>query len=309
MNNFQKTLADHQLQLTRAETSTLQVNVGHRCNLNCRHCHVNAGPERSEVMNRETMEAVVRFARTNNFEAIDVTGGAPELVPDIGYLLEELTPLTRTLMMRTNLIALLDENRSELLALCRRLKITLIASFPSVNQRQADSQRGNGIWEKSIAMLQRLNELGWGRKGSGLELHLVSNPAGAFMPATQCAAEKKFKTDLARKWDIEFTSLFTFANVPLGRFRDWLASSGNLDNYLDKLRGSFNPDTINGLMCRNLINVSWDGYLFDCDFNMAARLPYSGKNLHVSQVASPKKDQPIMTDDYCFACTAGSGFT
>ncbi len=309
MNNFQKTLADHQLQITRGQTTTLQINIGRLCNLACKHCHVDAGPGRSEVMNRETMDEIIGFAGSHSFPVIDITGGAPELVPNIDYLLEQLAPLAQTIMMRTNLVALLDDNRKQLLDLCCRLKVALVASFPSVNQDQADAQRGKGVWEQSIAMLQRLNVLGYGRSGTGLELYLVSNPSGAFMPVDQCTAEKKFKADLAKKWNIEFTGLFTFANMPLGRFRQWLEKSGNLDGYLKKLAGSFNPATVEGLMCRSMINISWDGYLYDCDFNMATGLHFSGKPVHVSQVKTLEVGSPIMTDDYCFTCTAGSGFT
>ncbi|HER63640.1 MAG TPA: radical SAM/Cys-rich domain protein [Desulfobacteraceae bacterium] len=309
MNGFQQALDDHQLELNRGRTTTLQVNVGRLCNLACKHCHLSAGPERKEVMTRETMDELIRFAARHHFSVIDITGGSPELVPDIGYLLEQLAPLAQTTMMRTNLVALLDQERRELLNLCRRLHIALIASFSSVNRGQADAQRGKGVWDQSIVMLKRLNELGYGKPGTGLELYLVSNPAGAFMPVDQCTAEKKFKADLARKWGIEFTGLFTFANVPLGRFRKWLEKSGNLDGYMQKLAGSFNPETIDGLMCRSLINISWDGYLYDCDFNMAAGLPSSGKPLHISRVGHLEEGGAIMTDDYCFACTAGSGFT
>ena len=309
VNRFQQALARHQLQLTRGLTTTLQINVGRLCNLACKHCHVNAGPERTEIMNRETMDAVIRFAAGHTFSVIDITGGAPELVPDIDYLLEQLAPLAQTIMMRTNLVALFDDNRRELLELCCRQKVALVASFPSMNRSQADSQRGEGVWEQSIAMLRRLNDLGYGRPDTGLELYLVSNPAGAFMPVDQCTAEKKFRADLAKKWGVQFTGLYTFANVPLGRFRQWLEKSGNLDAYMEKLAGSFNPGTIEGLMCRSLINISWDGYLYDCDFNMAAGLPFSGKPLHVSRAEKPATGAPIMTDDYCFTCTAGSGFT
>jgi len=309
VNSFQKILAGNELQLLRGKTTTLQINVGRLCNLACKHCHVDAGPGRKEVMSRKTMDAVICYARRHHFSAIDITGGAPELVPDIQHLLAELSPLAPTMMLRTNLVALLDETRQDILDLCIRLKVALVASFPSVNRSQADAQRGDGFWEQSIAMLQHLNSLGYGRAGSGLELHLVSNPAGAFMPADQCSAEKKFKEDLGRKWGIEFTNLFTFANVPLGRIKWWLEQSGNLENYQEKLSGSFNPGTLEGLMCRSLISVSWDGYLYDCDFNLAAGLPYSGKPVHVSVADMPEEGCPIMTDDYCFACTAGSGFT
>jgi radical SAM/Cys-rich protein len=309
VNRFGQELAHHNLRLTRGRTSTLQVNVGRRCNLACRHCHVEAGPGRREVMNLETMEEVISFARRNSFAVIDITGGAPELVPDIDHLLRQLAPLAGKTMMRTNLVALLDESRSELLELCRSCTITLVASFPSTNRGQADAQRGQGFWEQSIAMLKRLNRLGYGRPGSDLELYLVSNPAGAFLPVDQCTAERKFKADLARKWGIEVTGLFTFANIPLGRFKAWLEQSGNYDAYMAKLMTGFNPATVDGLMCRSLINISWDGYLYDCDFNMAAGFPYTGRPRHVSEVDGPREGEPIMTDDYCFACTAGAGFT
>jgi len=309
MNRFESTLADHGLQLTRQETTTLQINVGRLCNLACKHCHVDAGPGRPEVMNRDTMDAVIRFARANGFSGIDVTGGAPELVPGIAYLLDSIGGLAPNIMLRSNLVALLEEDNRELLELCRRLKVTLVASFPSTNRGQADAQRGEGVWEKSVAMLRRLNALGYGVAGTGLKLHLVSNPAGAFLPVDQCTAERKFKADLVGKWGIEFSGLFTFANIPLGRFRKWLEQSGNFESYMAKLTASFNPATVDGLMCRTLINVSWDGYLYDCDFNMAAALPYSGKPVHVADAGRLQPGQKVMTDEYCFACTAGSGFT
>lgn len=309
MNKFQQKLAESDLELNRDRTTTLQINVGRLCNLACRHCHMEAGPGQAEVMSRKTMDAVISYAASHDFSVIDITGGAPELVPDIDYLLEKLAPLTQKIMLRTNLVALLQEANPALLDLCCKLKVALVASFPSTNKNQADAQRGSGIWQKSIAMLQRLNELGYGRKDSGLDLFLVSNPSGAFMPVDQCTAEKKFRADLASKWGIEFTGLFTFANVPQGRFRKWLEDSGNFDNYMKKLADAFNPATINGLMCRSLINISWDGYLYDCDFNMAAGLHYLGRPVHISGAQKPEKGSPIMTDEYCFACTAGAGFT
>jgi radical SAM/Cys-rich protein len=306
---FKKNLQDREIDLHRDSTHTLQINIGSRCNLSCRHCHLNAGPWRTEVMSRKTMGEVLDFARRCNFLQADVTGGAPELVPDIGFLLHGLRPFVDKLILRSNLVLLLEKEYAPLLHLCRSLKISIVASFPSTNENQADAQRGKGVWHKSVAMLRRLNELGYGQPGSDLELFLVSNPAGAFLPTEQCKAEKKFKADLARKWGIAFTGLFTFANVPLGRFHAWLEQSGNLDEYLARLAESFNPQTIDGLMCRSLISVSWDGYLYDCDFNLAAGLPYSGNRIHISEVDGIEPGIPVMTDDYCYACTAGSGFT
>ncbi len=309
MEPFHAALARHGLTLSRATTHILQVNVGRICNLTCRHCHVEAGPGRPEIMSRQTMVEVVDFADRAGVTAADITGGAPELVPDIEFLLEGLAARLEQVQLRSNLVALLDDSHSSLLDLCRRLGIAIVASFPSLNEKQADAQRGRGVWEKSVAMLRRLNDLGYGMDGTGLDLHLVSNPAGAFLPAGQCAAEKRFRRELARRWGISFTSLLTFANVPLGRFRRWLEKSGNLDSYLEKLASSFNPATVDGLMCRTLISVGWDGCLYDCDFNLAAGLPLSGSPVHVRDLPAPVVGMPIMTDDYCYACTAGSGFT
>ena len=306
---FKQTLANHQLLLQRGDTTTLQINVGRLCNLACRHCHVDAGPGRPEVMDRKTMSAVVDFALRYKFQVADITGGAPEMVPGLDFLLQELRPLVGTLILRTNLVLLLQERYAPLLALCRDLQVTITASFPSTNANQADSQRGKGVWQDSIAMLKRLNALGYGMPDSPLELNLVANPAGAFMPMEQCLAEQKFRTDLARRWGIHFTRLFTFANVPLGRFGRWLEQTGNLTPYMDRLTAAFNPETIPGLMCRSLISISWDGTLYDCDFNLAAGLPHTGERIHVTAATDLLRRTPIVTGDHCYACTAGAGFT
>lgn len=309
MNRFQQTLAAHALRLTRGGATTLQLNVGRACNLACRHCHLDAGPARSEVMRPTTMDEVIDFALRHPFRVIDITGGAPELVPGIASFVTRLAPLAPRLMLRTNLLLLLAGENWDLLTACLEEKVVLVASFPSTNKGQTEAQRGPGVWDKSIQALKQLNGLGYGQAGSGLELFLVSNPAGAFLPVDQCVAERKFRADLAKKWGINFTGLFTFANVPLGRYRDWLHDSGNYDGYMAKLMDGFNPATIDGLMCRTLISVSWDGYLYDCDFNLAAGLPYSGDPVHISTAGELLEGTPVMTDDYCFACTAGSGFT
>jgi radical SAM/Cys-rich protein len=309
VKTFQEKLAEHKLHLYRDKTCTLQVNVGRLCNLACRHCHVEAGPGRPEVMERQTMVDVIDFAGRFKFETADITGGAPELVPNLDYLLVNLHPLVDKLILRTNLVLLLHERFSALLNLCKELRVVLTASFPSTNIHQADSQRGQGVWQDSIEMLKRLNTMGYGMPDSGLELNLVSNPTGAFMPVEQCRAEKKFRMDLARRWDIHFTNLFTFANIPLGRFRTWLENSGNLLQYMERLTSGFNPETVSGLMCRSLISVSWDGYLYDCDFNLAADLPYTGRKVHITTVTELPCEIPVEVRDHCFACTAGAGFT
>ena len=309
-NLFQQTLDRHGLTLCRDRVQTLQINVGRLCDLACKHCHVEAGPGRTEVMDRATMDAVIAFAERHRFEVIDITGGAPEMVPDIEYLLQGLSPLTGKLMLRTNLTALGTTKDNRLLDLMIELKVALVASFPSTSPSQADSQRGKGVADRSVTMLQQLNELGYGQPGSGLELNLVSNPTGAFLPADQIAAEQKFKSDAQRKWGIVFNSLFTFANMPLGRFRNWLEKSGNFDGYMETLEQGFNPCTVNGLMCRSLLSVDWDGMLYDCDLNLAAGIPVGGQPLHVSECMEPPPEGTVIaTGEHCFACTAGSGFT
>lgn len=307
---FTQLLEDRGLSLTRDHAHILQINTGLLCDLACKHCHLDAGPHRLEVMDRQTMDAVFAFAERGRFNIIDITGGAPELVPDLADLLRGLRPLTENLMLRSNLTALAEAERNSLLELLVELKVSLVASFPSTSPSQTDAQRGQGVMDKSITMLKQLNELGYGKPGSGLELHLVANPAGAFLPADQLATEQKFKRDAERKWGIAFNNLYTFANVPLGRFRSWLEKSGNLDGYLLKLANAFNPCTLDGLMCKSLVSVAWDGTLYDCDFNLAAGIPLGGQHRHVSEfVEPPGSGAVIATGDHCYACTAGSGFT
>lgn len=261
------------------------------------------------MMAKETMTDIVEFAKRLSFQVADITGGAPEMVPGIGNFIQQLRPFFEKLIMRSNLVLLLKDEYLPLLELCKSNNVSLVASFPSTNERQADTQRGQGVWQESIEGLKRLNSIGYGVEGSGLELNLVANPTGAFLPVDQCKAEKKIKVDLARKWGIKFNNLYTFANVPLGRFHQWLEKSGNLEPYMEKLFSNFNPATIENLMCRTLVSVSWDGYLYDCDFNLANDLPMSGKKIHVSQVESLPIGSEIVVDNHCYACTAGAGFT
>lgn len=309
-SRFSETLHLHDLELTRHVTSTLQVNVGLSCDLACRHCHLEAGPGRTEAMGYETVKAVIACAGRFSFASIDITGGAPELLPLLPLLISGLAPLTPRLIVRTNLTALMRLESSTLPELYRDHGVVLTASLPAANATQTAAQRGGEVWEASIAMLRRLNGLGYGIAGSGLELDLVANPTGAFLPAPQEQMEKKFRLDLERRYAIRFNHLYTFANVPLGRFRTWLEHSGNLDAYLAKLERSFNPCTLTSLMCRSLISVNWDGCIYDCDFNLAAGLQHGGKRLQIAELTElPPAGTPIPVGDHCFACTAGSGFT
>jgi radical SAM/Cys-rich protein len=305
---FAHALAEHGLQLTRGKTTALQVNVGLRCDRSCRHCHLEAGPERTEQMSPDVFEAVAAYAVRGRFEVIDLTGGAPELHPLLGPMLERFAALAPRVLLRTNLSAL--RGREDLIAEYRRHRVALLASFPSFNAGQADGQRGAGSLEAAVHMLRRLNTEGYGQPGAGLELDLVSNPTGAFLPEAQAATELRFRQVLAERFGIAFDRLFCFADVPLGRYRSWLAQSGNLETYLSKLRRAFNPATVPGLMCRSQVSVCWDGQLHDCDFNLALGLPLGGRRTHIGEVAGPPQvGSPISVADHCYACTAGTGFT
>ncbi len=307
---FTRTLVRHGLTLTREKTHTLQMNLGLLCNQTCGHCHLNAGPAKTEVMTRQTADQIANWAGRVSFETIDITGGAPEMNPEIEHILETFALLTPKLILRSNLSALNSDGREPLMDLLKSLKTTIVASFPSINEAQADAQRGDGVFQASIAALHQLNRLGYAQPGTGLELNLVSNPTGAFMAADQAQTETRFRRMLASKWGITFNHLFSFSNAPLGRFRRWLERSGNLPAYLKKLADGFNPCALAGVMCRTLVSVSWDGYLYDCDFNLARGLPMGRNRIHVTEMKGrPEAGSPIATADHCYTCTAGAGFT
>ena len=307
---FGHTLSIHDLTLDRKHTTTLQVNMGSLCNQTCRHCHLSAGPDRKENMTAQTVDEVISYAWRGHFETVDITGGAPELNPHLVKLIESVSSHAPRIMLRSNLSALNDGERDHLMDLFNTYRVVIVASFPSLNDAQADAQRGTGVFQTSIDALRRLNDIGYGQEDSGLELNLVSNPTGAFLSPSQAETEKRFRRVLWQKWGIVFNNLFNFANMPLGRFRRWLLRSGNLEKYLEKLASNFNPCAVEDLMCRTLVSVSWDGHLYDCDFNLAARLYLGGRKTHVSEMPGPPEpNSSIAVADHCYTCTAGAGFT
>lgn len=307
---FRSTLSKHDLTLERGSTTTLQVNAGLLCNQRCKHCHLDAGPERKELMSKDVLDALVDYARRVRFETIDITGGAPELNPNFVTIIERLVPLAQRLMVRTNLSALEKMDTDRIINLFKKHRVTLVTSFPSLSEVQTDSQRGKNSYQTTISMLKRLNAVGYGQEGSGFELNLVSNPTGAFLLPSQSQAENRFRKVLGQKWGISFNHLFGFANMPLGRFRQWLLQSGNFEAYIQRLASNFNPCAVEGLMCRSLVSVCWDGYLYDCDFNLARGLFMGGRKIHISEMdGPPNQGSPIATADHCYTCTAGSGFT
>lgn len=310
LDPFRQTLARQALKLERGRTTTLQINVGLLCNQSCRHCHLGAGPDRQENMSTETAEEVIAYAERSRFEVVDITGGAPELNPNIETLIKQLFSLAPRLMIRSNLSALAERKGDEWIEILKGHRVVIVASFPSYNEAQSDSQRGKGVFKASIDALRKLNAMGYGQRGTGLELDLVSNPTGAFLPTPQGQMEQRFREVLKKKWGIVFNHLYSFANVPLGRFRQWLLQSGNLESYLQRLASRFNPCAVQGLMCRTLVSVSWDGSLYDCDFNLARDLPLGGTRTHVSHMEGPPEPgSPIAVGDHCYTCTAGAGFT
>jgi radical SAM/Cys-rich protein len=310
MPSFARTLRDHEISLARERTDALQVNLGLLCNQACKHCHLSAGPHRQELMDAGTAGQVADYVRRAGFALVDITGGAPELNPNLPALIRGVSGGDRKVMVRANLTALGLEQSRGLAELFADHGVAVVASLPALSPAQTEAQRGAGVFQGSLEALTRLNQLGYGREGSGLELNLVSNPAGAFLPPAQDKAERRFREQLAKKWGISFNHLYTFANVPLGRFKDWLVGSGNYDSYLDRLKGAFNDCAVEGLMCRRQVSVAWDGLLYDCDFNLAAGLPLGGRRVHVSQLdAPPRAGEPIAVGEHCFTCTAGAGFT
>ena len=243
----------------------LQVNLGYACNMSCKHCHVSAGPARKEMMDQQSIEEVLKVLDENSIKLLDITGGAPELNPGFRYLVEQAKHIGCHVIARSNLTIFLENGMEDLFDFYSRNNVEIIASLPYHNEAGVDRVRGSGAFLKSISALQRLNSLGYGMDTK--KLNLVYNPQGAFLPPSQTTLEDEYRKELKRKYDISFHSLYTFANMPIGRFREFLVRSGNFSRYMEKLSDAFNPETLSGIMCRRLVNVGWDGTLYDCDFN------------------------------------------
>ena len=289
--------------------SVLQINVGKRCNQTCRHCHVDAGPDRTEVMTPEVVEASLRFLEASDIPTVDITGGAPELHPAFRHFVRRARDMGRHVMDRCNLTITRLPNYQDLPEFFAAHSVEIVASLPSFAARQTDAQRGAGVFDDSIAALRRLNELGYGADGSGLVLNLVSNPVGAYLPASQPSLEMDWKRELQRKHGIVFNRLYTITNMPISRYLQYLIDSGNLESYMDKLVAAFNPATIDGLMCRTTLSVGWDGRLYDCDFNQMIELGTAADAPQTIFDATPAAlaSRRIMIGRHCFGCTAGAG--
>ncbi|HEX8852675.1 MAG TPA: arsenosugar biosynthesis radical SAM (seleno)protein ArsS [Pyrinomonadaceae bacterium] len=307
--DFDAKLSAHGLSLRAAAVETLQVNVGKLCNQACKHCHVDAGPKRTEVMTRETAEQVLAAVARFRVRTLDITGGAPELNPSFRYLVAEARRLSAHVIVRHNLTVQFEAQQDDLPEFFRRHEVEVVSSLPYFLEQQTDAQRGQGVFQKSLAALRRLNAHGYGRERSGLLLNLVYNPVGAFLPPAQEAIERDFKRELLTRYGITFNRLYTITNMPIRRFLDYLRRSGNEERYLRKLVEAFNPATVEGLMCRSLVSIDWTGRLYDCDFNqmlglgVAPELPQTIAEFDPSLFHARR----IMTGAHCFGCTAGAG--
>lgn len=286
----------------------LQVNLGSRCNLSCKHCHIGAGPQRNESMDEETAGEVLEVLENSGIRVLDLTGGSPELNPHFRHLVNGAHGMGRHVMVRTNLAIFFEPGMKNLPEFFSENNVEVIASLPYYMKDPVDRVRGAGAFEKSITALRRLNELGY---GSSLKLNLVYNPPGAYLSAAQSELEEEYRRELKKRFGVTFGSLFAFTNMPLGRFREFLNRAGQFDKYMDKLVSAFNPATLEGLMCRRILSVGWDGMLYDCDFNQSIGLgvnPGSPQHIGAFDYDMLSKRQ-IEVGEHCFACTAGRGST
>lgn len=286
-----------------------QINMGYMCNMTCKHCHVDAGPDRQEIMTRKTLEYCLDALKESEIQTVDLTGGAPEMNPHFRWFVDEVYNLDKHIIVRSNLTILDTRKFEDLPKFLAERGVEITCSLPFYNKRRTDNQRGEGTYNKSIKVLKILNDLGYGLEGRELELNLVYNPVGAFLPPSQEALEKDFKKALKRDHGIVFDNLYTITNLPISRFLNFLLESGNLEEYMDKLITSFNPSAAEGVMCRNTISIGWDGTLYDCDFNQMLEIKTNhGAPDHIRYWNEKKlNNREIMVNQHCYGCTAGAG--
>ncbi|MBF0443992.1 MAG: arsenosugar biosynthesis radical SAM protein ArsS [Magnetococcales bacterium] len=297
--------------VSRGNLETLQANLGYRCNQTCSHCHVDAGPKRTEMMDKTTVNWLLRCIETHNIQALDLTGGAPEMNDNFRDLVVAARKLGVRVIDRCNLSILLQPDQKDLAEFLAREQVDVVASLPCYQKENVDQQRGKGVFDLSIAGLRKLNALGYGQPGSKLSLNLVYNPAGATLPPSQESLEVVYKKQLGNDYDIEFNQLFVMVNMPIRRFESRMAAKGQLIEYKNLLKNSFSPENLDGLMCRSLVSVDWRGYVYDCDFNQMLNMPLKNadnERLHISELITMDLcGNAIHVDGHCFGCTAGQG--
>ncbi len=306
---FDERVAGAGLSLRAGTVETLQVNVGKLCNQACKHCHVDASPKRTEIMSAETAEQIVEAIARHRFRVIDITGGAPELNPSFRRLVTASRAVGAHVIVRHNLTVMFEAGQEDLPEFFRAHGVEVVSSLPYFLEQQTDAQRGSGVFAKSLAALRRLNAVGYGMQDSGLLLNLVYNPVGAFLPPAQGAIEADFRRELQARYAVSFNRLYTITNMPIRRFLEYLRRTGNEERYMRKLVEAFNPQAVEGLMCRTLVSVDWTGRLYDCDFNqmlelgVASHLPQTIADFDPHMFAG----RQIVTGAHCFGCTAGAG--
>lgn len=312
--------------LTRSSLEVLQVNLGYTCNLSCTHCHVNAGPKRTEQMDKANIDLVIDILKQHKVQTLDLTGGAPEMMPHFRYLVKAARDLGVTVIDRCNLTILNEPGQESLAQFLADNNVEVVASLPCYSEENVDSQRGKGVFESSIEGLQKLNALGYGLEGKGKEetvlpLNLVYNPGGAFLPPGQVELEASYKEKLGAEHNIQFNNLFTITNMPISRFGAVLLAQGEFYEYMNLLKDSYSPANLAGVMCLNTVSVDWEGNLYDCDFNQMLEIPLSqGDKKDQEEVSSSEKSYhlrdlltsdlsgfPIKVADHCYGCTAGQG--
>jgi len=287
-----------------------QINVGKMCNQVCKHCHVDAGPDRKEIMTRETMQQCLDALKMSNAHTVDLTGGAPEMNPNFRWFVEELSALGKKIIVRCNLtIIVANKKFYDLPEFFKKHSIEVVSSLPYFNEKRTDSQRGDGVFNSSIKALKMLNDVGYGIEGSGLNLHLVYNPSGAYLPGNEAALQTQFKRKLKQKFDIHFNDLYAITNIPVSRFLDYLIASGNFIEYMEKLTSAYNTAAAENVMCRNTVSIGWDGFIYDCDFNQMLELKVNiPSRPHVSEYNEKElENREIIVNQHCYGCTAGAG--
>lgn len=291
------------------ELEILQINLGYMCNQTCNHCHVDAGPTRNEIMTRETMEMCLDVLDNSKIKTVDLTGGAPEMNPNFKWFVSEIRKKNIDIIVRTNLTILVSNSQFRTFPEFFKLNnVQVVSSLPCYTKENVDKQRGNGVFEKSIEVLINLNKLGYGKKDSGLELNLVYNPGGAFLPGSQVGLQKDYKERLFNEFGIEFNNLYTITNLPVNRFLDYLKKTGKYEKYMITLTNAFNPSAAMGVMCRNTVSVGWNGKLYDCDFNQMLDLPVDVVSSNIEKFSLKKLSiRKIVLGQHCYGCTAGEG--
>ena len=297
--------------IRRKQLETLQVNLGYRCNQQCLHCHVNAGPKRKENMDEKTVNQVIDYLKSSSVKTLDLTGGAPEMNPHFRYLVTEAKKLNVKVIDRCNLTILSEPGQSGLAEFLAENGVEVVASLPCYLEENVDAQRGKGVFDSSLEGLKQLNLLGYGKENTGLILNLVYNPQGPTLPPSQIELEASYKKILKEKFDIDFNHLFTITNMPIKRFGSMLISKGQFADYMQLLRDNYSASNLQGVMCMSTISVDYNGDLFDCDFNQMLELPIKGKNqrtMHISSLNQENiENKPIVIADHCYGCTAGQG--